>query len=191
MSTNRTPRPAAVKLAAAAHFAVALAFASIPLVGLAFGADVQAAAEAEVVRQGQDPALLAANSLAFDEHGVAIWAPFAIAGLLAVLGFTALAGSRVGRVFSWIFLPLMLVGNALIMVSNVTAAETVQSVFDASDDATVRALDAVALMDAAYAAYPNWLPALEIARLVVVLIGCILGVVLLASRPARQYFRKQ
>ncbi|GAA1661373.1 hypothetical protein GCM10009830_03160 [Glycomyces endophyticus] len=191
MDADRTPRPTAVKLAAAAHFAVALAFASIPLVGLAFGADVQAAAEAEVARQGQEPSVLASNGLSFDEHGVAIWAPFTIAGILAVLGFAALAGSRIGRIFSWITLPLVLAANALIMASNATASDTLQGAFDGSDDAGLRSLDATALLDAAYAAYPDWLPALETGRLVIVLIGCVLGVVLLAARPAREYFRKQ
>lgn len=183
-------RPSAVTIAAVLHFAIALAFASIPIIGLVCGADVQAAAEAEVARQGQDPELLAANGLAFDEHGVAIWAPFAIAAAIALLGATLLAGRRAGRVLTFIALPLVLAGNAVIMASNATAAAKVQALFDASDDAAVRSLDAAAILDAAFAAYPAWLPALEGVRFAVVVAGCVLGVVLLALRPARAYFRK-
>lgn len=181
-------RPAVVTLAALLHFAVSLAFASIPVIGLVYGADIQAAAEAEIARQGQDPALLAANGLAFDEHGVALWAPFAIAAAIALLGAFILAGKRLARVLSFIALPLVLAGNALIMASNATAAAKVQSLFDASGDAAVRSLDAAAILDTAFAAYPDWLPVLEGARFAVVTGGCVLGVVLLALRPARYYF---
>lgn len=186
----RRNRPAAVTIAAILHFALALAFASIPLIGLVFGADVQAAAETEVARQGQDPDLLAANGLVFDEHGVAIWTPFAIAGLIALLGAILLAGKRIGRVLAFIVLPLVLAGNALIMASNATATAKVQALFDASGDAAVRSLDAAAILDAAFNAYPAWLPALEGVRFAVVLAACVLGVVLLVLRPAREYFRK-
>jgi hypothetical protein len=188
MSATPT-RPASLTIAAVLHFAIALAFASIPIIGLLYGADVQAAAEAEVVRQGQDPNLLAANGLAFDEHGVAIWAPFAIAAAIAALGLIVLAGKRIGRVLSFIALPLVLAGNALILASNATATAKVQSLFDASDDAGARSLDAAAILDAAFAAYPAWLPALEGVRFAVVVAGCVLGVVLLALHPARAYFR--
>ncbi|MDA1361768.1 hypothetical protein O1R50_19220 [Glycomyces luteolus] len=183
-------RPTTVTIAAILHFAIALAFASIPIIGLVYGGDVQAAAEAEVARQGQSPDLLAASGLAFDEHGVAIWAPFGIAAAIALLGFIVLAGKRIGRILAFIALPLVLAGNALIMASNATAAAKVQALFDASDDAAVRSLDAAAILDAAFTAYPSWLPALEGVRFAVVIGGCILGVVLLALRPARAYFRR-
>ena len=189
MSADRN-RPTGVTIAAVLHFAVSLAFASIPFVGLVYGADVQAAAEAEVARQGQDPNLLAANGLAFDEHGVAIWAPFAIAAAIAAIGALLLAGKRIARVLSFIALPLVLAGNALILASNAAATEKVQALFDASGDAAVRSLDAAAILDAAFAAYPDWLPALEGIRFAVVVAGCVLGVILLALRPARAYFRK-
>ncbi|MEU5155228.1 hypothetical protein [Glycomyces sp. NPDC021274] len=183
-------RPTAVTIAAFLHFAIALAFASIPIIGLLYGADVQAAAEAEVVRQGQDPDLLAANGLAFDERGVAIWATFAITAALALLGAMLLTGRRVARVLAFVALPLVLAGNALIVASNATATAKVQALFDASGDAAVRSLDAAAILDAAFAAYPDWLPTLEGVRFAVVTAGCVLGVVLLALRPAREYFRK-
>jgi hypothetical protein len=189
MSTAQN-RPTGVTIAAVLHFAIGLAFASIPIVGLVFGADVQAAAEAEVARQGQDPNLLAANGVAFDEHGVAIWAPFAIAAAIVAVGALVLAGRRIGPVLSFIALPLVLVGNALIMASNATAAAKVQALFNASSDAAVRSLDAAAILDAAFAAYPDWLPVLEGIRFALVVVGCVLGVILLALRPARSYFRK-
>jgi hypothetical protein len=184
------PRPTIVTFAAFLHFAIALAFASIPVIGLVYGADVQAAAEAEVARQGQDPTVLAANGLAFDEHGVAVWAPLAIAAALAALGAFILAGKRLARILSFIALPVVLAGNALIMAGNATAAAKVQALFDSSGDAAVHSLDAAAILDVAYAAYPDWLPVLEGVRFAIVLAGCVLGVLLLALRPARAYFRK-
>jgi len=191
MNAIRTSRPATVTLAAVLHFAIALAFASIPLIGLIYGADIQAAAEAEIARQGGEPGALAVAGLRFDEHGLAIWAPFAIAAAIGLLGGFILAGRRAARVLSWIVLPLVLAGNALIMASNATAAEKIQSLFDASGEAGLRGIDAAAFLKAAYAAYPGWLPALEGVRFAVILIGCVLGVFLLALRPARAHFAKR
>ncbi|MFI6577128.1 hypothetical protein ACIBFB_15120 [Nocardiopsis sp. NPDC050513] len=183
-------RPRVVTAAAVLHWAIALAFLSIPLIGLVYGADVQAAAEAETARQGQDPGVLAEHGLAFDETGAALWAPVSIAALVAAVGATVLAGKRFGRVLSWIFLPLVLIGNGLIMASNAAAADTVQTLFDESGDPALQSLDAGALLDAAYSAYPGWLPAVESARFAIVTLGCLVAVVLLALRPARTHFRK-
>ncbi|WP_143014919.1 hypothetical protein [Glycomyces harbinensis] len=189
MNTLRPARPATVT-AAVLHFAIAPAFASIPLVGLLYGADVQAAAEAEAARQGQDPGVLAEAGLSFEEHGVAIWAPFAIAALIALLGGLLLAGKRFARTIAFFALPLLPAGNALIMAGNATATEKVQALFDASDSGAVRSLDAAALLEADYAAYPAWLPVLEGARFAVVLLGGVLDMILPALHPARAHFKK-
>lgn len=194
MTTRTVPpvagsnRPHTVTIAAWLHFAVALAFLSIPLVGVSFGTEVQAAADAEVARQGQDPGVLAAHGLSFAEVGVALWAPALIAILIAATGVTVLAGRRWARILAWIVLPLLLVGNALIMASNAAAAQTLQSFFSSSGDTALHSLNAQALLDAAYGAYPAWLPVLENTRFAVVTCGCILGGVLLGLRPASAYF---
>jgi hypothetical protein len=189
-STGHQIRPRTVSIAAILHFAIALAFLSIPLLGLVYGGEVQAAAAAEVARQGQSPDVLAANGLSFDEAGSALWAPAAIAALVAAIGVIALLGRRIGRLLSWIVLPVVLAGNFLIIASNAAVTQAVQGLLDDSGDAALQSLDAQALVDAAYSAYPDWLPALLGFRFAVVTLGCVLAVVLLALRPARVYFRK-
>lgn len=150
----------------------------------------QAAAETEVTRQGQGPGVLADNGVSFKETGVALWAPAAIATLVAVIGAINLAGRRIGRVLSWIVLPLTLAGNFLIMASNAAVTETLRARFNDSGDAALQSLDVQALVDAAYSAYPAWVPAMLGVRFAVVILACVLAVVLLALRPARSYFRR-
>ncbi|WP_147138717.1 hypothetical protein [Stackebrandtia albiflava] len=184
-----TGRPRVVTVAAILQFAVAVGFASIPVVRLMFGADVQAAAEAEAARQGRDPGILTDAGLRFDETGVAIWAPFIVAVLVALPAALNLAGR--GRILSWVVLPLVLIGNVMIMASNAAAADTLQAFFDASSDPALSGLDATALLAAAYSAYPEWLSILEAAWSVVIVGGCVGAVVLLALKPSRLFFRRK
>ncbi|GLZ81339.1 hypothetical protein Afil01_61460 [Actinorhabdospora filicis] len=185
-TTSRRPR--ALTVAAFAQFAIALAFLSIPLLGLVFGGDVQAAARAEVARQGQDPAVLAEHGLAFGETGKALIVPVAVAALLTLTGSLTLAAKRAGRVLAWIVLPLVALGNIAIMASNAAVVETLGKVFADSGDARLAALDARGLVDAAFAAYPAWLPALEVARAVVIFGGVLVGLVAISARGARVAF---
>lgn len=183
-------RPRSVVVAAMLQLLVALAFVSVPILGAVYGADVQAAAEAEVVRQGHAADALAKINVRFDESGVATVIPVAIALSLATVALLNLAGKRVGWILSWIFQPLVLVGNFAIMVSQMSAAQALKSAFQSSGDATLRNIDAQAVLDAAGSAYPGWLPVLVNTRFVVVTFGSALVLVLLGIRSARAYFRK-
>lgn len=184
MQTTRKPRP--VILATILQMLVALAFLSVPILGLVYGSASQAAAEAELTRQGVSPAVLTEFGIAFDESGIATLVPAAVALILVTLALRNLVGSRTSRVLTWFFLPLVLVGNYLIMASNAAAVQTLQSVF--KDHPTARNINVQALLDASGGAYPTWVPFLQDARFVVVTAGSLLIIVLLALRSAS--FRK-
>jgi hypothetical protein len=187
----KVSRPSSVTLAAALQLLIAVAFLSIPLIGAVYGADVQAAAEAAIIRQGLPATVLADNGVRLDEGGAAIVLPVAIALCVAALAVLNLAGKRVGRILTWIVQPLVLLGNLAIMASQQSAVRVVESVFASSGDAELQRIDVQALFDAAFAAYPSWLPPLVNVRNVVVILGSVLVIVLLALPSARSYFRGQ
>lgn len=182
-------RPTPVTFAGLLHFLVASAFLSIPLLGLVYGAQVQAAAEAEVARQGAPATVLSDNGLSFAETGVALAIPIAVALGLTALGIAVLAGRRWARTVAWIVMPLVLLGNLAIMASQATAGQAVQTAFGQSGDERLRRLDAQRLLDAATAAYPDWITYLTGIRNVLVIAGAIVAVILLVLPAARAYFR--
>jgi hypothetical protein len=183
-------RPGGVTFAAVLQLLIALAFLSIPFIGFVHGADIQAAAEAEMVRQGFSASVLAEHGLAFDESGFATLMPVAVAVIMAGLALLNLTGRRIGRTLSWVFQPLVLLGNVAIVLSNMSAVQAVESLFQSSGDASLRNIDVQALLDAANSAYPGWVTSLVDARSIVVTLGSVLVMVLLALPSARAYFRK-
>lgn len=190
MHPSTPARPITVTVAAVLHWLIAAAFLSIPALGLIYGADVQTAAEAEVVRQGLPPSVLSDNQISFRETGVAIAVPVVVALALVALGLAVRSGKRPARIVAWIVMPLVLLGNIAIIASNATAVRGLQDLFAASGDANLRRLDAQGLFDAAMSAYPGWLPALTTTRNVIVIGGASLIIVLLALRSARPHFRR-
>jgi hypothetical protein len=189
-ATTRQQRPRSVTVIAVTQWLIALAFLTVPLLGLIYGTDVQAAAEAEVVRQGQPAAVLTDNGLDFAEVGVALLVPLLAALAMGALGLSIRAGKRPAQILSWIAMPLVLLGNIAIMASNASAAQTLQTVFAQSTDERLHRLDARAVLDAAGAAYPDWLPYLTHTRNAVVLLGALLAIALLTLPGARRHFRK-
>ncbi|MFE0150815.1 hypothetical protein ACFWY5_26940 [Nonomuraea sp. NPDC059007] len=99
----------------------ALAFLIAPVAGLVYGADVQAAAEAELIRQGLSPSALAENNVHFDEGGYALLVPVGTA-VVAVLGALNLAGRRAGRILTLIAQPLFLAMDVIVILSQPTLA---------------------------------------------------------------------
>ncbi|WP_144128331.1 hypothetical protein [Catellatospora sichuanensis] len=176
-------------IAAAIHPMIALAFLTVPMLGLGYGGDVQAAAEAEVARQGLPASLLADNNISFRESGIAIAVPVIIALAFVALGWWTLSGRRAARIAALIVMPLIILANVAILLSNAGAVAALQALFAASSDENLRRLDAQALFDATTAAYPDWLPWLTGVRNVVVFGGSVLVIVLLAVRSGRAYFR--
>ena len=186
----RKCRPGSVTLAATLQLLAAVAFLIYAAVVLVYGADAQAAAEAEVARQGLPADVLAQNGVRFDEGGAATMFPVAVALGLATLALLNLAGSRVGRVLSWIFQPIALVAEVLILVSQLSVARVLESTFERSGDATLRSIDVQALIDAAQQASPAWLPYVVFARSALATLGSLLVIALLAVPSAKAYFRK-
>jgi hypothetical protein len=93
----RTIRPRGVTYAATVQLLIAVLFVSVPLIGVIWSADVQAAAEAEAARQGSSAGVLAEHGISFAERGLAIAIPVAVAGIVVVLALLNLAGKRTGE----------------------------------------------------------------------------------------------
>ncbi|MCP2327052.1 hypothetical protein HDA40_005559 [Hamadaea flava] len=182
-------RPTAIGIAVVANLLIALAFLTIPLLGLVYGDDVQTAAEQEVVAQGLPVSVLADNELSFRESGVAIVFPVVIALGIALLGWWLRTGRPAARIVSLIVMPVVILANVAILISNASAVSALQTMFDRSNDADLRRLDAQALFDAALGAYPDWLPVLTSTRNTVVFGCAVLVIVLLLAPSARAYFR--
>jgi hypothetical protein len=191
MSTKQIrTRPQRVTIAAITQLLIGLAFLSIPIIGLVYGSDTQAAVDAEVVRQGHDAAVLANNNIHFDENGAAIAVPVVIAVIMAVLAVLNLKGKRSGLIASRIIQPLVLLFNFVILASQAGVAETLKMIFEKTGDAALQSLNIQKLLDAANSAYPDWLPALVDVRNVVVVAGSLLVIGILFTTPTKAYFRK-
>lgn len=176
-------RPRTVTLAGVLQLLFALAFLIAPVAGLVYGADVQAAAEAELVRQGLSPSILAANNLHFDEGGYALVVPVTTALIGAILAWLNLAGRRAGRNLTLIVQPLFLALDVFILISQSSKAQYLQSIL--GDGA-----NAQAVLDASERVYPAWLFAVSEGRLFFTPLVSLVVVILLVLPSARAYFRK-
>src|SRR5262245_49435115 len=102
MPVNQTTRrPHGVTFAATLQLLLAVSFLIHPIVVLMYGVDAQAAAEAEVERQGFPPDILARNGVSFDKSAGVIVLAVGIAVVLAILAVLNLAGNRTGRILTW------------------------------------------------------------------------------------------
>jgi hypothetical protein len=182
-------RPASVTLAAVLQLLLAATFLIMPTLAYLYGARAQAAAEAEVMRQGFPADVLARNNVHFGEGAVGLLLAVAIAVGLVALAALNLAGSPAGRIGSWILQPLLLITGGLILSRQVFAARFLASAFKNSGDATLAGIDVQAFVDAAAGAYPAWFPYVVSARFVLATLGSLLIIGLLAVPAASAYFR--
>ncbi|MGW0802589.1 hypothetical protein [Nonomuraea sp. NPDC002799] len=176
-------RPRAVTLAGILQLLFAAAFLIAPVAGLFFGADVQAAAEAELARQGLSPSLLEQHGLHFDEGGYALVIPVTTAVIAALLAWLNLAGKRAGRILTLIIQPIFLALDVFIFTSQAAQTEYLQNILG-------EGANAQAILDAAERAYPAWLLPLSDGRLFFTPPASIAIVILLLLPSARAYFRK-
>ncbi|TMR13718.1 hypothetical protein ETD86_30225 [Nonomuraea turkmeniaca] len=186
-SGTRTERPRGVVLAATLQLLSALPFVLGTYVVLVHGAGAQAAAEAEVARQGVPPSVLAEHGISFGSNVADLPFAIAIVLILATLAVLNLNGRRVGRILSWTFHPILFVAGVVIVPGQVWVAPLLESMF-ASDPVLAR-VNVTALVDAAAQAMPGWLHYAAVVKLVLTTLGSVLVVVLLALPPARAYFR--
>ncbi|MCF2529287.1 hypothetical protein [Yinghuangia soli] len=162
-------------LAAVLQLLVGLAFVSIPVVRHRYGAAAKDGAEAELERQGVPVSVLADNKLSFDASGHETAAPVTVAAVMAALAGLNLAGNDWGRILTWVFQSIVLVGNFLIIYSNRTAVQSVTAAFARKGDPMLARVDVAALLKAAEDGFPGWVSRLQTARHTVVIGGSVVA----------------
>jgi hypothetical protein len=182
-------RPGSVTFAAVLQLLLAATFLIMPILVYRYGAEAQAAAEAEVVKQGFPADVLARNNVHFDEGAVGLVLPIVIAICLVVLAVLNLAGNGVGRILSLILQPILLVGGGFITFRQAFAGRFLESAFKNSGDATLAGINVKAFVDAAADAFPAWFLYAVRARFALVTLGSVLVIILLAVPSANTYFR--
>ncbi|MFI7446968.1 hypothetical protein ACIBQX_05655 [Nonomuraea sp. NPDC049714] len=167
-----------IVLAAVMQVLIALAFVSIPLVRHRYGTGAKQNAEAELTRQGVPVTVLEENKLSFDASGHETAAPVTVAVIMVILATLNLLGEPWGQTLTWIFQPLVLLGNALILYSQLTAVRSVESAFARKGDPMLQRIDVTALLKAAESGFPRWvLPTLQNIRHTVVFAGSALALI--------------
>jgi hypothetical protein len=182
-------RPGSVTLAVVLQLLLAATFLIMPSLAYRYGTRAQAAAEAEVARQGFPADVLARNHVNFGEGAVGLLLAVAIALGLVVLAVLNLAGSPAGRIGSWILQPLLLIAGGLILSRQVFTVRFLAAAFRKSSDATLAGINVRAFVDAATGAYPAWFPYVVAARFVLATLGSLLIIILLAVPASNAYFR--
>jgi hypothetical protein len=161
--------------AAILQLLIALAFVSIPVVRHRFGSSAKVNAEAELNRQGVPVAVLRENNLNFDASGHETAAPVSVAAVMVILAGLNLSGSHWGPTLTWVFQTIVLIGNALILHSQLTAVKSVKAAFARKGDPVLQRIDVPALLKAAEKGFPSWTPLLQNTRHTVVFAGSILA----------------
>lgn len=182
-------RPAPVTLAAMLQALLAATFLIMPALVYRHGAKAQAAAEAEVVKQGFPAEVLARNRVHFDEGAAGLVLPIVIGLCLMALAVLNLAGSGIARILSLILHPILLVGGGFITFRQAFARRFMESAFKKSGDATLAAINVKSFVDAAVSAFPAWFLYAVRARFALVTLGSLLVILLLAAPSANAYFR--
>jgi hypothetical protein len=87
-----------------------------------------------------------------------------------------LAGNEWGQTLTWVLQPLVLVGNGLILYSQLTAAKSVRAAFKRKGDPTLLRIDVPALLTAGGSVFPHWvMPTMQNIRHAVVFAGSALA----------------
>ncbi|WP_214327034.1 hypothetical protein [Nonomuraea sediminis] len=170
-----------MSFAAVLQILIALAFVSIPVVRHRYGPQAKAAAEGELRRQGIPVTVLEENKIRFDAGGHETAVPATVAVVMVTLAVLNLAGAGLGVTLSWVFQPIVLLGNLLIIYSNLTAVKSVETAFRRKNDPVLARIDVRAFLKAAERGFPTWvMPGLQNVRHVVVLGGSLLVLAMLA-----------
>ncbi|MGW1158605.1 hypothetical protein ACWD48_10330 [Streptomyces sp. NPDC002519] len=158
-------------LAAVMQLLVAIAFISIPVVRHRFGPAAKAAAVAELRHQNVRPEVLEENKLRFDASGHETAAPATVA--VVMIGTAALnfAGAALAQPLTWVFSSLVLLMNAGIVYSNLTAVKSVEAAFRRKGDPELARVEVAPFLQAAEDAFPRWVRAQTYLRNSVVFAG--------------------
>ncbi|MFI6789790.1 hypothetical protein ACIBG4_20935 [Nonomuraea sp. NPDC050383] len=164
-------------LAAIMQLLVAVAFVSIPVVRHRYGHVAKAAAVAELRRQNVRPEVLEENKLRFDAGGHETAAPATVAAVMAVTAGLNLADAGLAALMTWIFSSLVLVMNAGIVYSNLTAVKSVETAFRRKGDPELARVEVAPFLKAAEDAFPRWVRAQTYIRNTVVFLGSTIALV--------------
>ncbi|NGO11534.1 hypothetical protein G5C60_29045 [Streptomyces sp. HC44] len=164
-------------LAAVMQLLVAAAFISIPLVRHRFGPAAKAAAVAELRRQHVRPEVLEENKLRFDAGGHETAAPVGVAAVMTATAAVNLADADLAQLLTWIFSSLVLLMNAVIVYSNLTAVKSVEAAFRRKDDPELARVEVEPFLQAAEGAFPHWVRAQTYLRNTVVFGGSTIALV--------------
>src|SRR5262245_35344051 len=163
-------------IAAIAQLCIAAAFVSIPVVRARYGDRAKAAAEAELRRQDVPVTVLEENNLSFDASGHETAVPATVAAVMVAVAALNFAGTHLGVVLTWVFQSIVLVGNGLIIYSNLTAAKSVRAAFARKGDPVLARIDVPALLRSAERGFPRWVfPTMQNIRHAVVIGGSALA----------------
>lgn len=146
-------------LAASMQLLVAAAFVSIPVVRHRFGPAAKAAAVAELRRQDVRPEVLEENGIRFDAGGHETAAPGVVAAVMIATAVLNLTGAVLAQLLTWIFCSVVLLMNAVIVHSNLTAVKSVGAAFRRKDDPELARVEVAPFLRAAEAAFPRWVRA--------------------------------
>ncbi|WP_030156164.1 hypothetical protein [Glycomyces sp. NRRL B-16210] len=181
-------RPGAVTVAVWLQILLAVFVIAQAVTGLLYGADAQAAAEAELDAQGYSLSDLPEGTT-FEFGGIALIGPVVAALLLIVLALLNGAGKRPARVITWIVQPLVLLCGGFLAFSQLLAADLLQAGIEATGGP--EDLDAAALFDAVFGAYPAWAGIVDYGLFALATVGSLLVIVLLAVPASNAFFRKE
>ncbi|MFD6275738.1 hypothetical protein ACFWFI_09225 [Streptomyces sp. NPDC060209] len=162
-------------LAASMQLLVAAAFVSIPVVRHRYGPSAKAAAVAELRRQDVRPQVLEENKLRFDAGGHETAAPVTVAATMIVTAVLNFAGAESAQLLTWIFSSLVLLMNAAIVHSNLTAVKSVEAAFRRKGDPELARVDVAPFLQAAENAFPAWVRAQTYLRNTAVFAGSVIA----------------
>jgi hypothetical protein len=164
-------------LAAVMQLLVAIAFVSIPVVRHRYGTAAKVAAVAELRRQNVRPEVLEENKIRFDAGGHETAAPVTVATVMIATAALNLADTGLAPLMTWIFSSLILLMNAGIVYSNLTAVKSVQAAFRRKGDPELVRVEVAPFLKAAENAFPHWVRAQTYIRNTVVFAGSAIALV--------------
>ncbi|MFE7246116.1 hypothetical protein [Streptomyces sp. NPDC057580] len=167
-------------LAAVMQLLVAIAFISIPVVRHRFGPAAKAAAVAELRRQNVRPQVLEENKLRFDAGGHETAAPATVAAVMIGTAALNFVGAAPAQPLTWVFSSLVLLMNAGIVYSNLTAVKSVEAAFRRKGDPELTRVEVAPFLQAAEDAFPRWVRAQTYLRNTVVFAGSAIALLAVA-----------
>jgi hypothetical protein len=175
-------------LASSIQLATAASFLCIAVSARFYGSRAQAAAEADVVRQGYRARLLVEARVRFVESTIELTLPLLIGAIVGTLGVLNLMGSAPSRTMTWVVQTVLLLAGGFITLQQVFASRFVRSAFLKSRDESLHRIDVDSFMREAAAAFPTWFRPLVVVRFGLVTLGSLLVMVLLAMPAAQSHF---